>query len=153
MRLAIVSDIPGNLAALEAVIADLYAPAPDLVVHVGPCCHWTEASRSHGRATGVRGCSDLAVLGGVPTTSSAAGGANAALAIGTFMLCHLVKATAFCAGTRSLIATRSSSPNPLDASPVTPPLFADFSCTSLQVSSQPWFRSPLRDLIGDDPLG
>ncbi len=35
MRLAIVSDIHGNLAALEAVIADLERQAPNLVVHGG----------------------------------------------------------------------------------------------------------------------
>ncbi|MBJ7601766.1 MAG: metallophosphoesterase family protein [Candidatus Dormibacteraeota bacterium] len=35
MRLAIVSDIHGNLAALEAVIADLERQSPDLVVHGG----------------------------------------------------------------------------------------------------------------------
>jgi putative phosphoesterase len=35
MRIAIVSDVHGNLAALEAVIADLDAQAPDLIVHGG----------------------------------------------------------------------------------------------------------------------
>ncbi len=35
VRLAIVSDIHGNLAALEAVIADLEVQAPDLIVHGG----------------------------------------------------------------------------------------------------------------------
>jgi len=35
MRLAIVSDIHGNLTALEAVIADLKKTSPDLVVHGG----------------------------------------------------------------------------------------------------------------------
>jgi len=35
MRLAIVSDIHGNLTALEAVIADLKTASPDLVVHGG----------------------------------------------------------------------------------------------------------------------
>jgi predicted phosphodiesterase len=35
MRIAVVSDIHGNLAALEAVIADLRAVAPDLVVQGG----------------------------------------------------------------------------------------------------------------------
>jgi len=35
MRLAIVSDIHGNLTALEAVIADLKTMSPDLVVHGG----------------------------------------------------------------------------------------------------------------------
>jgi putative phosphoesterase len=35
MRIAIISDVHGNLAALEAVIADLAQLAPDLVVHGG----------------------------------------------------------------------------------------------------------------------
>jgi len=35
MRLAIVSDIHGNLTALQAVIADLKTTSPDLVVHGG----------------------------------------------------------------------------------------------------------------------
>jgi len=35
MRLAIISDIHGNLTALEAVIADLKTASPDLVVHGG----------------------------------------------------------------------------------------------------------------------
>jgi predicted phosphodiesterase len=34
-RLAVVSDVHGNLAALEAVVADLRDIAPDLVVHAG----------------------------------------------------------------------------------------------------------------------
>ncbi|MTI16552.1 metallophosphoesterase [Rhodobacteraceae bacterium RKSG542] len=37
MRLAILSDIHGNLAALEAVKADLEAYAPDEVVNLGDC--------------------------------------------------------------------------------------------------------------------
>lgn len=39
MRIAIVSDIHGNLTALEAVLADLRAMAPDLVVHGGDLAH------------------------------------------------------------------------------------------------------------------
>jgi putative phosphoesterase len=35
MRIAIVSDIHGNLTALEAVVADLRRRAPDLIVHGG----------------------------------------------------------------------------------------------------------------------
>src|SRR3954453_3223985 len=35
MRVALVSDVHGNLAALEAVIADLRRRAPDLVLHGG----------------------------------------------------------------------------------------------------------------------
>lgn len=38
MRIAVLSDIHGNLTALEAVIADLRARAPDLVVHGGDLC-------------------------------------------------------------------------------------------------------------------
>lgn len=37
MRLAIVSDLHGNIDALEAVVADLAAVAPDLVVNLGDC--------------------------------------------------------------------------------------------------------------------
>jgi predicted phosphodiesterase len=35
MRVAVVSDIHGNLTALEAVIADLERRAPDVVIHGG----------------------------------------------------------------------------------------------------------------------
>src|SRR5215469_15362643 len=35
MRLAIISDIHGNLTAFEAVLADLKETAPDLVIHGG----------------------------------------------------------------------------------------------------------------------
>lgn len=35
MRIAIVSDVHGNLVALEAVLADLHGQAPDLVLHGG----------------------------------------------------------------------------------------------------------------------
>src|SRR5687768_8026381 len=38
MRIAVVSDIHGNMTALEAVIADLRNVAPDLVVHGGDLC-------------------------------------------------------------------------------------------------------------------
>ena len=37
MRIAVLSDIHGNLPALEAVLADLHAHAPDLVVNLGDC--------------------------------------------------------------------------------------------------------------------
>lgn len=37
MRLAVVADVHGNLAALEAVIADIRAAAPDLIVNLGDC--------------------------------------------------------------------------------------------------------------------
>ena len=37
MRLAILSDIHGNLAALEAVLADLKTRAPDVIVNLGDC--------------------------------------------------------------------------------------------------------------------
>ncbi len=35
MRIAVVSDIHGNLTALEAVLADLQQTSPDLVLHGG----------------------------------------------------------------------------------------------------------------------
>ena len=38
MRIAVVSDIHGNMTALEAVIADLRVTAADLVVHGGDLC-------------------------------------------------------------------------------------------------------------------
>jgi putative phosphoesterase len=38
MRIAVVSDIHGNLTALEAVLADLRTIAPDVVVHGGDLC-------------------------------------------------------------------------------------------------------------------
>ena len=38
MRIAVVSDIHGNMTALDAVIADLQDIAPDLVVHGGDLC-------------------------------------------------------------------------------------------------------------------
>jgi predicted phosphodiesterase len=37
MRIAVLSDIHGNLPALEAVIADLRSRSPDLVVNLGDC--------------------------------------------------------------------------------------------------------------------
>jgi predicted phosphodiesterase len=39
MRIAIVSDIHGNLTALEAVLADLRETAPDLILHGGDLPH------------------------------------------------------------------------------------------------------------------
>lgn len=39
MRLAIVTDIHGNLTAFEAVLADLRIAAPDLIVHGGDLAH------------------------------------------------------------------------------------------------------------------
>jgi predicted phosphodiesterase len=39
MRIAIVSDIHGNLTALEAVLADLKQAAPDLILHGGDLAH------------------------------------------------------------------------------------------------------------------
>jgi putative phosphoesterase len=37
MRLAVVADIHGNLDALQAVLADLQAKSPDLIVNLGDC--------------------------------------------------------------------------------------------------------------------
>src|SRR5580704_14540506 len=39
MRIAIVSDIHGNRAAFEAVLADLRQTSPDLIYHGGDLCH------------------------------------------------------------------------------------------------------------------
>jgi putative phosphoesterase len=39
MRIAVVSDIHGNLAAFEAVLADLRETAPDLIFHGGDLAH------------------------------------------------------------------------------------------------------------------
>jgi len=39
MRIAIVSDIHGNLAAFEAVLADLKQTSPDLILHGGDLPH------------------------------------------------------------------------------------------------------------------
>jgi predicted phosphodiesterase len=39
MRIAIVSDIHGNRAAFEAVLADLGKTVPDLILHGGDLCH------------------------------------------------------------------------------------------------------------------
>ncbi len=39
MRIAIVSDVHGNITALEAVLADLRLTSPDRVVHGGDLCH------------------------------------------------------------------------------------------------------------------
>jgi len=37
MRIAVISDIHGNLAALEAALADIHTRAPDLIVNLGDC--------------------------------------------------------------------------------------------------------------------
>ena len=67
MKLAIVSDIHGNLAALEAVVADLDQVRPDRVVHGGDLAlngprpaECLAVVRERGWA-GVRGNSDLAI--------------------------------------------------------------------------------------------
>jgi predicted phosphodiesterase len=39
MRIAVVSDIHGNRAAFEAVLADLRQTAPDIIFHGGDLCH------------------------------------------------------------------------------------------------------------------
>jgi predicted phosphodiesterase len=44
LRIAVVSDIHGNMTALEAVIADLETVAPDLVVHGGDLCSGSRAA-------------------------------------------------------------------------------------------------------------
>ena len=55
MRLAFVSDLHGNLDALEAVVADLAEVAPDLVVNLGDCVS--------GPLDGARTCDRLIDLG------------------------------------------------------------------------------------------
>jgi len=37
MRIAVISDVHGNLPALEAVLADIEARGADLTVHLGDC--------------------------------------------------------------------------------------------------------------------
>lgn len=39
MRLAVISDVHGNLAALEAVLADIEARGVDRTVNLGDCVH------------------------------------------------------------------------------------------------------------------
>lgn len=68
MKIAVVSDIHGNVLALEAVLADLKAEAPDLVVNLGDCVSgplWPEETAAILRETGwptVRGNHDRFVL-------------------------------------------------------------------------------------------
>src|SRR5690242_14309575 len=37
MRIAVISDVHGNLVALEAALADIRDRAPDLIVNLGDC--------------------------------------------------------------------------------------------------------------------
>jgi len=68
MKIAIISDIHGNVLALEAVVADLKAEAPDIVVNLGDCVSgplWPEETAAILRETGwptVRGNHDRFVL-------------------------------------------------------------------------------------------
>ena len=56
MRIAVISDIHGNLTALEAVLADLRETSPDLIPHGGdladsgssPLKCWIESEISDG---------------------------------------------------------------------------------------------------------
>jgi predicted phosphodiesterase len=45
VRIAIVSDIHGNLTAFEAVLADLGQTSPDLVLHGGDLVHGAQCRR------------------------------------------------------------------------------------------------------------
>ncbi|GAB4527327.1 MAG: metallophosphoesterase family protein [Roseibium sp.] len=64
MKIAVLSDIHGNLLALEAVLADLKLEAPDMVVNLGDCVSgplWPEETAAILRETGwptVRGNHD-----------------------------------------------------------------------------------------------
>ena len=68
MKIAVVSDIHGNVLALEAVLADLKLEAPDLVVNLGDCVSgplWPEETAAILRDTDwptVRGNHDRIVL-------------------------------------------------------------------------------------------
>lgn len=68
MKIAVVSDIHGNVLALEAVLADLKLEAPDLIVNLGDCISgplWPEETATILRETAwptVRGNHDRIVL-------------------------------------------------------------------------------------------
>ncbi|GAA0773127.1 metallophosphoesterase [Roseibium denhamense] len=68
MKIAVVSDIHGNVLALEAVLADLKSEAPDLVVNLGDCVSgplWPEDTAAILRDTAwptIRGNHDRIVL-------------------------------------------------------------------------------------------
>jgi predicted phosphodiesterase len=68
MKIAVVSDIHGNVLALEAVLADLTGEAPDVVVNLGDCVSgplWPEETAAILRETSwptVRGNHDRIVL-------------------------------------------------------------------------------------------
>jgi putative phosphoesterase len=79
MRIAVVSDVHGNLTALEAVIADLRALAPDLVVHGGDLC---SGSRSAEVIDRIRGLGWPGVYGNTDEALWDPGKADAYLASG-----------------------------------------------------------------------
>ncbi|WP_439595669.1 metallophosphoesterase family protein [Falsiroseomonas sp.] len=60
MRLAILADTHGNLIALEAVLADLRAQAPDLVVNLGDLCTGPFDPAGSAAAQMALGCPTLA---------------------------------------------------------------------------------------------
>lgn len=68
MKIAVISDIHGNVLALEAVLADLKLEAPDIVVNLGDCVSgplWPEETAAILRETGwptVRGNHDRFVV-------------------------------------------------------------------------------------------
>ncbi|NVK35555.1 MAG: metallophosphoesterase family protein [Rhodobacteraceae bacterium] len=78
MKLAIVSDVHGNLPALKAVIADLKLESPDQVVNLGDCVSarlWPEETAQLLRHTGwltIRGNHDRLVAGEGPFEAGSA---------------------------------------------------------------------------------
>ncbi|MEM5582150.1 metallophosphoesterase family protein [Roseibium sp. AS2] len=68
MKIAVISDIHGNVLALEAVLADIRAEAPDIIVNLGDCVSgplWPEETAAILRETNwptVRGNHDRIVL-------------------------------------------------------------------------------------------
>jgi len=68
MKIAVVSDIHGNVLALESVLADLKLEAPDVIVNLGDCVSgplWPEETAAILRETGwptIRGNHDRIVL-------------------------------------------------------------------------------------------
>lgn len=76
MKLALVSDVHGNLLALEAVMADLKLESPDQIVNLGDCVSarlWPEETATVLRETGwltIRGNHDRIVAGEGPFEES-----------------------------------------------------------------------------------
>ncbi|MTI45162.1 putative phosphoesterase [Roseibium hamelinense] len=85
MKIAVVSDIHGNLPALEAVLDDLAREAPDQIVNLGDCVSgplWPEETAAILRETGwptVRGNHDRIVVSDKPLPRRTADGFSALL--------------------------------------------------------------------------